>query len=358
MSIFSKFFGVIIRGQTYLNILYMLLALPLGAFYYVFLVGGIVVGVPLMIIFIGILILIAVFAGWVAFIAFERQMAIWLLRVDVPPYIPESSNQDEATGWISGLLTNRVTWTGLFFLFIKFPLGVFSFALMSFLFGITLALLSAPFTYNVYPLSDLIRSGIQASGWQVDTIGKAILLFLGGLLMIFVSFHLLNIMGWVWGRLAYWMLGRKSKKLVAAPVAPAPVEAEEVSLVAVTSQEIVASPQAQTSAGERSADQQAEPAVNEKGVEPLITPPPGGEAEQAAPIITPPPQETSTEDEVDTPAEYVSKGAVSPPEWLLEEEAVAGPPSGETSDDDTSPIAIDTEAEQGEQSGDESQDAD
>jgi hypothetical protein len=35
-----KFFGVVARGDTYLNIIYLLLAFPLGIAYFVFLVSG------------------------------------------------------------------------------------------------------------------------------------------------------------------------------------------------------------------------------------------------------------------------------------------------------------------------------
>ena len=36
----GRYFGVIVRGQTYLNLVYLALAFPLGLFYFVFLVTG------------------------------------------------------------------------------------------------------------------------------------------------------------------------------------------------------------------------------------------------------------------------------------------------------------------------------
>ena len=92
-----KFFGVVARGQSYLNIIYLLLALPLGIGYFTFVVTGISVGVGLVIVWVGIPILLLVLAGWYGLVAFERLLAIWLLRVDVPSM--EREPPDEKGLW-------------------------------------------------------------------------------------------------------------------------------------------------------------------------------------------------------------------------------------------------------------------
>jgi len=48
------FFKVIVSGQAYLNLFYLLVAFPLGVFYFVFLVSGLSAGVSLAIIWVGI----------------------------------------------------------------------------------------------------------------------------------------------------------------------------------------------------------------------------------------------------------------------------------------------------------------
>lgn len=318
-NIFARFFGVIIRGQTYLNILYLLLAMPLGVFYYVFLAGGILIGVPLVIVFLGILVLVAVFAAWVAFIAFERQLAIWLLRVEVPPYIPDPASH---TNWISGLITNRVTWTGLLFLFIKLPLGVFSLTLLVLLFSTTVSFLSAPFIYNNQALSNLAFLPVEWTGWEIDTLYWAILLFIVGLLMVFLSLHILNITAWVWGVLSYWMLGRDSKDTQnnldqLTPVHPDPVNQAAPVVIAgeIESQE-------NTSEMDRVQDLDA--AQDEDTDEVEI-----GKPDPSQPLITPPPESPKTRmiDESDLPSAKSSAINNPPPAWLLEEEGT--PVSGE-----------------------------
>lgn len=311
-NIFGRFFGVIIRGQTYLNILYILLALPLGVFYYVFLAGGIILGVPLVIVFIGILVLIAVFAAWVAFIAFERQLAIWLLRVDVPPYIPDPSSH---TNWISGLITNRVTWTGLLFLFLKLPLGVFSLTLLVVLFSTTVSFLSAPFIYTNQTLSNLAFLPVEWTGWEVDTLYWAVLLFVIGLLMIFLSLHILNIIGWVWGVLSYWMLGRGSKDMQEGVDQPTPVLPEPVYQAAPVV--IAAETESQQRTSEVDSAQSLAGTIDEDTDEVEI-----GKPDPSQPLITPPPESPKTRmiDESDLPSAKSSAINNPPPAWLLEEE--------------------------------------
>ncbi len=46
----KRFFGVVARGQSYLNMIYLLLAFPLGVCYFVFLVTGLSLGIGLLII--------------------------------------------------------------------------------------------------------------------------------------------------------------------------------------------------------------------------------------------------------------------------------------------------------------------
>ena len=116
-----KFFGVAIRGQTYLNALYLFLAFPLGLVYFIFLMVGLSSGIGLTIVWVGLLILLVVFITWTALAAFERQMAIWLLREEIPPM----SRQDLSglTLWqqFKATVTNPVTWKGLVYLLAKFP---------------------------------------------------------------------------------------------------------------------------------------------------------------------------------------------------------------------------------------------
>src|SRR5581483_3357929 len=128
-----RFAGAPFRLRTYTNLLYLLLAFPLGLAYFIFLAVGLTAGFGLTIVWIGLPILALVFAGSWAFAAFERQAAILLLGADVPPMTPETlppPSLDTRTAWqrAGDFFANPVTWKGMGFLLLKLPLGLVSFA--------------------------------------------------------------------------------------------------------------------------------------------------------------------------------------------------------------------------------------
>ena len=79
-----RFFRVMGCGQTYLNMLNLLAAFPLGVFYFAFLASGLSAGISLLIIWVGIPILLLVGAGWRALASFERLMPILLVKEGIP----------------------------------------------------------------------------------------------------------------------------------------------------------------------------------------------------------------------------------------------------------------------------------
>ena len=76
-SFFEKFYGVFFQAATWLNAAYLFLTFPLGIAYFVFLVTGWSLGIGLAVIWIGLLVLLLVFAVSWGLSAFER----WLLAI-------------------------------------------------------------------------------------------------------------------------------------------------------------------------------------------------------------------------------------------------------------------------------------
>ena len=128
-SIQQRFFGVATDVQSYINILYLFLSLPLGIAYFVFLVTGISLGIGLLVIWVGVPILAFVFAASWVLCGLERTLANVLLKEDISPTVREDvSGQVDAR--LQGLspgerssigmwrrfkahLSNRLTWTGM-----------------------------------------------------------------------------------------------------------------------------------------------------------------------------------------------------------------------------------------------------
>lgn len=223
---FLNFFAVVARGQTYLNALYLLLAFPLGLFYFVFLITGLATGIPLIIVWVGLLILPLVFAAWYGFIAFERQMAIGMLHEQIPPISYQDLSGKSLWQKFTSTLANPVTWKGLLYLFAKFPLGLFSFIVLVTLLSVSGAFIGLPFYYQ-YAHSDIVLhiDGIAYNPiWLIDTMPEAIIASLIGVLLALVSLHIFNGLAWVSGKFARVMLGNFSP----APLVPATAAAAAV----------------------------------------------------------------------------------------------------------------------------------
>jgi hypothetical protein len=223
-SLFEQFFGVIARGQTWLNFLYLFLAFPLGLIYFIYLTVGISVGIGTIIIWIGILILAVVIAGWWLMAGFERVMAISLLKVDIPPMSTEKTEKaGTSLEKLGAYLSNPVTWKGLVYLLVKFPLGTLSFVVLVTLTATTVAFIAAPFIFPFFPMVvDLSNN----TSFIIDTLAEASILFVIGLVLLFVSLHIFNGLAWVSGQFAKVMLGNPRSAAQPTPitVAATPVE--------------------------------------------------------------------------------------------------------------------------------------
>jgi len=196
-------FGVVTKKQTYLNLTYLLFTFPLGTAYFIFLVTGLSMGLGLSITLIGLPILLLMLVAWWELAAFERQLAIWLLGVDIPPMENRCVGKQKSLEKIKGYILNPVTWKGLVFLFIKFPLGIFTLIISFTLIGITLAFIATPFAYK---LTDIGYS-IGTSTFVIDSFASALMMMFLGMIFGIISLHFMNWMAKLSGILAKNLLG-------------------------------------------------------------------------------------------------------------------------------------------------------
>jgi Putative sensor len=212
----KTFFLAPFRLRTYSNLLYLMLAFPLGLAYFIFLAVGLPLGLGLTIIWIGIPILALVFGGSWALAGLERQSAIHLLRAQVPPRTPPPV-QEEQGFWkkVYAFYTNPVTWKGMAFLLIKLPLGIVTFILLVTLLATTAAFLLAPVAvytmdYGWEDFGDEFYVETDGWSWQLDTWPEAWLATGIGVVLLFVSFNLLNGLAFLWARTSELLLGHRS----------------------------------------------------------------------------------------------------------------------------------------------------
>ena len=189
-----------VRGRTYLNIAYLLLAFPLGLVYFGFLAIGLAVGFALVLALVGIPILLLVhLAAWVL-MRWERWLAIRLLRVTIPP-ISHVDPQGPMLRRLVGNATDPSTWTGMFFLLAKFPLGLISFLLTVVLLAVSIAFTAAPVLHLAF--------AIPVGPWSVDSLGESLLLAPVGIVVGVLSVNALNYAASLYGRFARLMLGER-----------------------------------------------------------------------------------------------------------------------------------------------------
>jgi two-component system, OmpR family, phosphate regulon sensor histidine kinase PhoR len=192
----SRVFGVLLRGRTYANLLYLSLCFPLGLLYAVVLGLGVGLGAVLSVVLVGLLLLMGCIVGAWGFAMFERELAILLLGVDIPPMSVPGLEPASARQRLTSHLRRSVTWKSLAFLMLKLPLGtVVAFG------GV--AALSASFALLLTPFTLLSRAAVVHPG---QVLGVAVLVLLG-LVLLVAAMHVSNWVAGAMGSLAVLMLG-------------------------------------------------------------------------------------------------------------------------------------------------------
>ncbi|MFP8956314.1 sensor domain-containing protein [Natrialbaceae archaeon A-CW3] len=146
----EAFVGVVAERQTYRNLAYLLLAIPLGFAYYVGMLFGLVLGIFLVLAIVGIPLVVLSLVGSRYVVSFERRLANALLETEIeaPNDVPSVSD-DGIVSAVVGLLRAESTWKGLGFLALKSVIAFVSF-LFLFIAGFTaLALTLAPLSSSV-----------------------------------------------------------------------------------------------------------------------------------------------------------------------------------------------------------------
>jgi len=206
------FFNSFIHPQSYRNILYLLLGLPFGIAYFVFLVTGLSLGFGLIITLAGIPVLLAVLAGSWVLCGFERRVAVAMLNeeIEVPVKLPETPGM-----WprLKSHLGNKLTWTGMFYLFLRFPLGIGTFTMAVTLIAVSAGLLFAPaYAWTSDPVewkwTWFGDEWLLFGGTHLDPFKWSWILTIIGIPVSFISMFVMNKTAFLSGRLAKVMLGR------------------------------------------------------------------------------------------------------------------------------------------------------
>ncbi len=209
------FFGVVGRARSYLNLLYLLISFPLGAFYFTFLMTGIALSLGLAIILIGLFVLIFVLAATRVLGAWERSLSCRMLGVDIPraPTTPVTWRRPLQA--LETAFTDAETWKSFAFLLLKFPLGIVSFVIVVVFVATSLSFLASALAFGFAPATFMI--------WHVDSVDVALIMLALGLLLIILSLHVFNGMAAVWRALAVALLHPGEAAIEAPPAHSRPI---------------------------------------------------------------------------------------------------------------------------------------
>jgi signal transduction histidine kinase len=162
MNTMTGFFGALVHPDTFKRMAYLLLGLPLGVFYLVFLVTAILLGAGLVIIWVGLPILFGTMVAWRAMGRFERR-----LLTMIGAEIEEPAALDPQPGWreqAKAMRADSFTYRSFFWLLLRFPFGVIGAAIVGF--GVIV-----PFAMVVSPLALAVPNsfefGVGGASWSV-----------------------------------------------------------------------------------------------------------------------------------------------------------------------------------------------
>ena len=194
------------RIRTYANLLYLLLAFPLGLAYFTWIVTGGALGAGLLITWVGLPILVLTLSGATVAAGIEARLAESLVGVDasVPSFLSEFQVADglalPGDGFVEAikrLVVAPSTWTSVVLLVTKFVAGIVSFVAVVTSTAIAAALLSAPFVYQDTEISlgatgPAAASDYPIGSWTVSTLPEALVVAGAGAVFVLVALNLLN----------------------------------------------------------------------------------------------------------------------------------------------------------------------
>ncbi|MFK7820366.1 MAG: protein kinase [Planctomycetaceae bacterium] len=196
-------------SQTYRNLLYLLLSIPLGLFYFAFLVIGLSLGLTTVIVWVGLFVFLGTFLAVKGLTEFERMLAHSLLRTSIPSRVVSNSVEPTADRTVlqkaRDLMVSREGWAGIGYLLVKFPVGLITLFVTGGLLSLSIGLILMPI------LERQPAANLTVGSWKIDTPFEAALLSAGGFVLLFFSLHIFNGMAWLhaaWAKLCLRRLPR------------------------------------------------------------------------------------------------------------------------------------------------------
>ena len=186
------------------NLVYLLLALPLGILYFVILVTGYALGAGLIITLVGVPILVTMIFVTYLLGDLDRAMTSKLLGVKIAKPEAKPARDDSARSILVTQLRSLQFWKEFLYLLLKMPLGVVAFTVTIVLISLSLGLIAAPFILTYAPDAQMMLW----NGQQIDTMQEAVVTSVVGLGLGVITIFLINGFARALGSISVWALGK------------------------------------------------------------------------------------------------------------------------------------------------------
>ncbi|MEQ1511281.1 MAG: sensor domain-containing protein [Lysobacteraceae bacterium] len=217
-SLLGKFFGVIAEPRTYAALFYMLLSLATGIFYFTWVVTGISLSAGLAVLIIGIPFAILFLGSTRMFSLLEGRIVEVMLGERMPRRPLYSSRGKPWLTRIGEMFSDPRTWTTLLYMVLMLPLGIIYFTLAVTLLSVSLSFIAAP----IMVLTGYAAVNQNYDGWAVLGLDNGVfgtslgyvglpLVFVAGVLLLFLTLHLVRGIGYLHGQFAKHLLVKISQ---------------------------------------------------------------------------------------------------------------------------------------------------
>lgn len=204
----TGFFGAIADPRAYGALLYMLLSMATGIFYFVWVVTGFSLSLGLFVLIIGIPFALLFVASVRVLAHIEGRIVESLLGVRMPRRIPSAPDGSLTFGArIKAMLTDLRTWTAMFYMVIQLALGIAYFVISVVGLALSGILIGAPVIQYGLKKDVLFINEPQLDAFFNTPLGLALMVPVG-LLLILVLLNLARGIGFMHGRYAEHMLVR------------------------------------------------------------------------------------------------------------------------------------------------------
>ena len=201
-------FGVLVDPQAYGALIYMLLSLATGIFYFTWAVTGFTLSLALSIFIFGLPLAVA-FMYSVRIISWvEGRVVEALLGVRMPRRQP---TQEEGGNWwarVKRALADGRTWGSLIYMVLQLPLGIIYFCLATILGAASGGMIASAF-YELSTGKDVVRlDAYPELDALLNTPHGLVLAVIAGMVGVLFTLHLARVIGFIHGKIAEALLVR------------------------------------------------------------------------------------------------------------------------------------------------------